>query len=97
MANTSLNISLPESLRDYVEAQVANGGFSTPSEFVRDLIRRDREQEELERKLTEGLESELIVPGPTFWSDLRRAARLTAKARPTKQAKSLPSGKKRSK
>ena len=44
MSMTSLNISLPEALKEYVEAQVASGDWGTPSEFVRELIRRDKER-----------------------------------------------------
>ena len=41
---TSLNISLPEVLKAYVEGQVASGDWSTPSEYVRELIRQDKER-----------------------------------------------------
>jgi antitoxin ParD1/3/4 len=44
MAMTSLNISLPEALKAYVEGQVSSGDWGTPSEYVRELIRRDKEQ-----------------------------------------------------
>src|SRR5437016_668907 len=44
MPMTSLNISLPEALKDYVEGQVASGDWGTPSEYVRDLIREDKER-----------------------------------------------------
>lgn len=44
MAMTSLNISLPEVLKAYVEGQVASGDWSTPSEYVRELIRQDKER-----------------------------------------------------
>ena len=52
---TSLNISLPEALKEYVEGQVASGDWGTPSEYIRELIRQDKE-----RRL-EGLEQELIA------------------------------------
>jgi antitoxin ParD1/3/4 len=55
MAMTSLNISLPEALKKYVEGQVASGDWGTPSEYVRELIRRDKE-----RRLG-NLEQELIA------------------------------------
>jgi antitoxin ParD1/3/4 len=55
MAMTSLNISLPEALKAYVEGQVASGDWGTPSEFIRELIRRDKE-----RRLG-NLEQELIA------------------------------------
>jgi antitoxin ParD1/3/4 len=53
MAMTSLNISLPEALKIYVESQVASGDWSTPSEYVRELIRQDKERRlsHLEQKL----------------------------------------------
>ena len=41
---TSLNISLPETLKQYVEGQVASGDWGTPSEYVRELIRQDKER-----------------------------------------------------
>lgn len=41
---TSLNISLPETLKNYVEGQVASGDWGTPSEFIRELIRQDKER-----------------------------------------------------
>lgn len=52
---TSLNISLPETLKEYVEGQVASGDWGTPSEFIRELIRQDKE-----RRLG-NLEQELIA------------------------------------
>ena len=39
MANTSMNVSLPETLKDYVQERVAEGTFSNPSDYVRALIR----------------------------------------------------------
>ena len=53
MAMTSLNISLPEALKEYVEGQVASGDWGTPSEYVRELIRQDKERRlgNLEREL----------------------------------------------
>ena len=41
---TSLNISLPEALKAYVEGQVASGDWGTPSEYIRELIRQDKER-----------------------------------------------------
>jgi antitoxin ParD1/3/4 len=44
MAMTSLNISLPQALKEFVEGQVATGDWGTPSEYVRELIRQDKER-----------------------------------------------------
>ena len=73
---TSLNISLPQALRDYVEGQVRDSGYSTPSEYVRSLLREDqkrRSQEKLEALLLEGLESgKPIEITPEYWEGKRR-------------------------
>jgi antitoxin ParD1/3/4 len=60
MEMTSLNVSLPKVLKDYVEGQATADGYSTPSEYVRELIRDDRKRqarEKLEAALLEGLNS----------------------------------------
>jgi putative addiction module CopG family antidote len=43
MTKNWLNVSLPEALRAHVDRRVASGDWATPSEYVRDLIRRDKE------------------------------------------------------
>lgn len=60
MSMTSFNVSLPPALKDYVEGQVSSGDWGTPSEYIRELIRQDRE-----RRLA-NLEQELLaaVKGP---------------------------------
>ncbi len=82
---TSLNISLPEVLKEFVEKQVRQGGYSTPSEYVRELIRTDQKRktrDRLEALLQEGLES-----GPATemtdedWTDIRREGRARLKKR----------------
>ncbi len=77
MAMTSLNISLPEALKDYVEGQVASGDWSTPSEYIRALIRQDKE-----RRLAD-LEQELLAAakGPKIelpLSEIRKKGLLAA-------------------
>ncbi len=53
---TSMNISLPESLREFVDAQVSKGGFSSASEYVRQLIREAQDHATVETKLLEAIE-----------------------------------------
>jgi len=62
----SLNISLTDPLKAYVEGRVASGDFGTPSEFVRNLIRQDKEQRRalLETELIEALQGEALVISP---------------------------------
>jgi antitoxin ParD1/3/4 len=77
MPMTSLNISLPEALKEYVERQVATGDWGTPSEYVRELIRQDKE-----RRLV-NLEQELLAAakGPKIeipLAEIRRKGLISA-------------------
>jgi antitoxin ParD1/3/4 len=67
MAMNSLNISLPETLKKYVEGQVNSGDWSTPSEYIRDLIRQDKERRlhNLEQQILLGTKGEHIAISPT--------------------------------
>ena len=62
MAMSSLNISLPEALKEYIEGQVKSGDWSTPSEYIRELIRQDKERRlrTLEQDLLAGVKGEVI-------------------------------------
>jgi len=75
----TMNISLPEGLKSFVRDQVATGAYANPSDYVRDLIRADRqrvEAEQLERLLLEGLASGAPVEAtPERLAELRRKAR----------------------
>ena len=42
----TMNVSLPESMKDWVETQARTGRYSNSSDYVRDLIRRDQERAE---------------------------------------------------
>lgn len=76
MAMASLNISLPQSLKDFVEKQVLEGEYSTPSEYVRELLRQDRKrltEDRLEALLLESLNSgQPIKITPEYWDSKRR-------------------------
>jgi len=71
---TNMNVSLPDTLKEYVEEQVTAGGYGTTSEYLRELIRVDKKrkaQERLEALLLEGLDSGDSVPvTPEFWKGL---------------------------
>lgn len=75
----SMNISLPDSMRTYVEEQVANGGYSTASEYFRELVRNDQQrkaQERLEVLLLEGLDSGTATEiTAKDWQDIRQTVR----------------------
>jgi len=63
---TSLNISLPDPLKAYVEDRVASGEYGTPSEFIRNLIRQDKEQRRsrLETALLDALQTKELAISP---------------------------------
>lgn len=73
---TSLNISLPRPQREFVEAQAARSGCTTTSEYVRRLIhdaQKRASQEELEKKLLQGLDSGRPLDiTPEYWEKKRR-------------------------
>ncbi len=56
-----MNVSLPNELKSYVDEQVGDGGYGSTSEYVRDLIRRDKARQHLRRVLIDGASSK---PGP---------------------------------
>ena len=53
---TTMNVSLPDELKLFVDERV-DSGYGSTSEYVRDLIRRDREREQLRRLILEGANS----------------------------------------
>ena len=57
---STMNISLPESLKAFVDQQVASAGYGTSSEYVRDLIRRDQERVRLRAMLLEGAQAQPV-------------------------------------
>lgn len=71
---TTMNISLPDELKSFVDAQVA-GRYSTSSEYVRELIRREQDREKLRNLLLEGAASPPAGPADEAWfEDLRQHA-----------------------
>ena len=80
----SMNISLPDPLKQFVDGQIAQGRYSSASEYVRELIRADEKrkaEEQLEAKLLEGLNSAESELTPADWSALRKAALSRLEAR----------------
>lgn len=77
---STMNISLPDSLKSFVDEQVAQRGYGTSSEYVRELIRKDLERARLRKLLLEGAASELGRPADKEYFDgLRNLARQRAK------------------
>jgi antitoxin ParD1/3/4 len=54
---TTMNISLPETLKTFVDEQVVERGYGTSSEYVRELIRKDQDRQNLRALLLAGATS----------------------------------------
>jgi len=71
-----MNISLPEALRDFVEEAVSAGGYSSVSEYVRELVRRAKTDKDLENRLLAALDSaDLGQVDPEFLEGLKARAK----------------------
>jgi antitoxin ParD1/3/4 len=74
---TTMNISLPRPLRDQLNKKVSRLAYSSASEYVRDLIRRDLQREavsQVDALLLDGLNSGAAVPVTDRWWKQREAA-----------------------
>ncbi|RMX18017.1 type II toxin-antitoxin system ParD family antitoxin [Vandammella animalimorsus] len=69
----TMNISLPESLKSFVDEQVSQRGYGTSSEYVRELIRRDRDRQQLRGLLLDGAASSPGAPVDGAYFDTLRA------------------------
>lgn len=71
-----MNISLPDTLKDFVDTQVSERGYGTSSEYVRELIRKDQDRTQLRRLLLAGAASSPDEPADTdYFEALRSSAR----------------------
>ncbi|MDP4530360.1 type II toxin-antitoxin system ParD family antitoxin [Alkalimonas delamerensis] len=71
----TMNVSLPDQMKDWVEQQSAAGRYSNASDYVRDLIRRDQQQAakiaHMQRLVDEGIAS---GPGQHSMAEIEQAA-----------------------
>ena len=73
---STMNISLPENMKRFVDEQVSERGYSTSSEYVRELIRKDQDRQQLRGLLLEGAASAPAVPTDTdYFESLRERVR----------------------
>ncbi|QQZ44175.1 type II toxin-antitoxin system ParD family antitoxin [Pseudomonas sp. SK3(2021)] len=70
---STMNISLPEALKAFVDDQVSQRGYSTSSEYVRELIRKDQDRQHLRGLLLAGVESAPGTPVDGHYFDTLRA------------------------
>lgn len=72
---TTLNISLPDTMREFINQQLKSKGYSTASEYIRHLIHQEQEKEEqkrLETLLLEGLDSGVPIEVREEWWENKR-------------------------
>ncbi len=83
---SQLEIQMPESTELFIQEQIASGKFSTPSEYVVDLVEQDRQRaarKELEGLLLAGLHSRPgIEVTPEYWEAKKREFRARHEGKP---------------
>jgi antitoxin ParD1/3/4 len=75
---TTMNISLPDEMKVFVETKIAQEGYASASEYLRALIRDAQKQQakqELEAKLLEGLRGPSVRMTRKDWNSIEREAR----------------------
>lgn len=70
---STMNISLPESMKTFVDEQVGQRGYGTSSEYLRELIRRDQDRVQLRGLLLTGAVSEATAPADAAYFEALRA------------------------
>jgi antitoxin ParD1/3/4 len=72
----TMNIALPEPMKHYVQERVSEGGYSSVSEYIRELIRADQKrkvEERIDALLLEGLDSgKPIAVTQEYWEEKKR-------------------------
>jgi len=77
-----MNISLPVSLKSFVDEQVAQRGYGSSSEYVRELIRKDQDRQHLRALLLAGAASEpSSAADATYFDMLRKTLRKRTRQR----------------
>jgi antitoxin ParD1/3/4 len=77
---STMNISLPEALKSFVDEQVNQGSYGTSSEYVRELIRKDQDRLHLRGLLLAGAASAPAAPADlAYFEGLRDRVRKAAK------------------
>jgi antitoxin ParD1/3/4 len=88
---TSVTISLPESLKEFIDVEVHTKGYGNVSEYVRGLLRAQQASAadaRLEALLLDGLtQGEEIALTPEFWRELKTDAKRMLAKRKASQKK----------
>ncbi len=78
---STMNISLPDALKSFVDEQVSQRGYGTSSEYVRELIRKDQDRQQLRSLLLAGAATTPAAPADgAYFEGLRERVRKAGKA-----------------
>jgi len=73
---STMNISLPDTLKTFVDEQASQRGYGTSSAYVRELIRKDQDRQQLRGLLLAGAAAAPTAPADSGYFDaLRKRAR----------------------
>lgn len=76
---STMNISLPDTMKSFVDEQVIQRGYGTSSEYLRDLIRRDQDRQHLRGLLQAGAAVPVVQEAtPEYFNSLRQQVRAKA-------------------
>lgn len=77
---STMNISLPDSLKSFVDEQVSEHHYETSSEYVSELIRKDQDRQQLRKLLVKGGESpQTGVADSNYFESLRTRVKTSSR------------------
>ena len=75
---STMNVSLPDTLKAFVDDQVAQHDYGTSSAYIQELIRKDRDRKALRSQLLDGADSPLAGPADAkYFQTLRQSVEAT--------------------
>ena len=80
---STMNISLPDDLKSFVDKRIRSEGYGSSSEYMRELIRRDRDRAQFRQYLLDGVNAK---PLGRMDADYFAGLRKSAKSKPKKKA-----------
>jgi antitoxin ParD1/3/4 len=83
MPTTNINVTLPDSLKAFIDQRIADRGYESHSEYVRDLVRRDEYEaakDHLRQLIADGLASPVGKPWIALRDELQQRVKTFTKA-----------------
>jgi antitoxin ParD1/3/4 len=77
---STMNISLPDDLKTFVDLRIRNEGYGSSSEYMRELIRRDRDRAQFRQYLLDGVDAKPVGRmDAVYFATLRKRLKSPAK------------------